>query len=262
MAIQKNGAMPFEVDLPGASRSLTRPRRRSAAGRILFHIAALLIAVACLALYAHFEAGGRSRASLVSLVVGAVFAIVPVRDLLHVLFGIEGKVLHLAHALGGAALISLPLTGAVSGVPVLTHAALAPFAIMGAAQAVMHQNRPRNAKQAAALRQFAESLPEVAQFAGSKNLATPANAARAVTVLSDVIAKAQALGETELEADPNFQSALAQVSTRFGANLGLDAVRLALAKLAANPASAGAVPRLEAQLAKAQRTIAGAGGRS
>src|SRR5689334_7383717 len=105
MAIWKNGAMPFEADLPGASRSLTPRRGRSAAVRILFHIAALLIAVGCFALYAHFEAAGRSGASLVSLIVGAVFALVPVRDLLHVVFGVEGKVLHFVHAVGGAALI-------------------------------------------------------------------------------------------------------------------------------------------------------------
>jgi hypothetical protein len=241
---------------PGVARPAT-PRRtlRASAVRILLHVVALLVAVGCLALYAHLAAEGRSRAALVSLVAAAVIGLVPVRDVLHLVFGIEGKALHAVHALAGIALIALPLTGAVSSAPVLTHAALAPFALMGAAQAVMHQHHPRNAKQAAALRRFAESLPEVAQFTTSRNLASPANVARAIAVLTDVIGKAQALGETELEADPNFQSALAQASTRVGTNLGLDAVRLALAKLASNPASATAVPRLEAQLAKAQRTI-------
>ena len=126
---------------------------------------------------------------------------------------------------------------------------------MGAAQAVMHQDHPRNAEQAAALRRFATSLPEVAQFAGSKNLASPENAKRAVAVLTDIIAKAQALGETELASDPGFQSALRRVSTRFGANLGLDAVDLALAKLAANPATAGAVPTLRRRLAQARSAL-------
>ena len=241
----------------GAPRSAA-PRRtlRASALRILLHVVALCVAVACLAMYAHLAAEGRSRAALVSLVAAAVIGLVPVRDVLHLAFGIKGKALHLVHALAGVALIALPLTGAVSSAPVLTHAALAPFAIMGAAQAVMHQNHPRNAKQAAALQRFAESLPEVAQFTTSRNLASPANAARAIAVLTDVIGKAQALGETELEADPNFQSALAQASTRVGANLGLDAVRLALAKLASNPASATAVPRLEAQLARARTILA------
>jgi len=135
---------------------------------------------------------------------------------------------------------------------------MAPFAIMGAAQAVMHQDRPRTAKQAAAMQRFATSLPEVAQFAGASNLASPGNAKRAVAALSDILAKAQALGETELESDPGFQSALSQVSTRFGANLGLDAVDLELTKLAANPATAGAVPELRKRLALARRTIGGA----
>jgi hypothetical protein len=57
------------------------------------------------------------------------------RDVILIFFGIEGKVLHLVHAVGGLVLLALPLTGAVKGTPVLTHAAMAPFALMGAAQA-------------------------------------------------------------------------------------------------------------------------------
>jgi hypothetical protein len=124
----------------------------------------------------------------------------------------------------------------------------------------MHQNHPHNAKQAAAMQSFAASLPEVAQFAGG-NLASPANAQRAVVALSEILAKAQALGQTELDADPGFRSALSQVSTRFGANLGLDAVDLALGKLAANPATAGAVPELRKELASARSVFARAGDR-
>lgn len=236
------------------------PSPGAVAARLLLHAGFLLIAFGCLAAYEHFKVEGRSDASLASLVAAAGFGFAPVRDLVRVLFRIEGKALHLVHALGGLALISLPLAGVVSGTPVLTHAAMAPFAIMGAAQAVMHQGHPRNAQQAAAMQRFATSLPEVAQFAGGKNLASPENARRAVAALSDILAKAQALGTTELEADPGFQGALRQVSTRFGANLGLDAVDLALAKLAANPATAGAVPALRARLALARRTITTAGG--
>lgn len=233
----------------------------SVAARILLHVGFLVISVGCLIAYEHFRAGGHSGASLVSLVAGAVLGFAPVRDVVRILFKIEGKALHVAHGLGGLALLGLPVAGVVSGPPVLTHAAMAPFAIMGAAQAVMHQNHPRNARQAEALRTFAASLPEVAQFTSSKNLASPANAQRAVAVLSDILAKAQALGETELQADPGFQSALRQVTTRFGANLGLDAVVLALARLAANPGTAASVPELRKQLATARRTIAGAGSR-
>ncbi|HUJ88124.1 MAG TPA: hypothetical protein VLX30_14845 [Burkholderiales bacterium] len=225
------------------------------AARLLLHGVSLLVAAGCFAAYAHFKAAGSTDASLASLVAAAGFGFAPLRDVLRIVFAIEGKALHLAHGLGGLALLALPLTGVVSGAPLLTHAAMAPFAIMGAAQAVMHQDHPRNAKQAAALQRFAASLPEVAQFAGSKTLASPGNAQRAVAALSDILSKAQALGETELESDPGFQSALRQVSTRFGANLGLDAVDLALARLAANPATASAVPGLRKRLAQARSAL-------
>ena len=230
---------------------------RAAALRVLLHGAFLVIALACLAGYAHFAAEQQSTASLVSLVAAAGFGFLPLRDLARVVFKLGGAALHAVHIVGGLGLVALPLTGVVSGPSVLTHAAMAPFSLMGAAQAVMHQNQPRNAKQAAALRQFAASLPEVAQIAGSNAFASPDSAARAVAVLSDVLSKAQALGQTELDADPGFQSALRQVSTRTGASLGLDAVDIALRQLEANPATARAVPALKTQLAAARRSIAG-----
>jgi hypothetical protein len=107
------------------------------------------------------------------------------------------------------------------------------------------------------MQRFAASLPEVAQIS-SGSLSSPENARRAVAAISDVLAKAQALGVTELRSDPGFQSALRQASTRFGANLGLDAVDLALNKLAANPATSAAVPALRKQLASARQTMAAA----
>jgi hypothetical protein len=248
-----------------ASEQLVRPQParpptslQSVIGRVLLHAAFLLIAIGCFAAYMHFKVNGQSSASLVSLAGAAIFGFAPVRDIVRLVFGVEGRMLHLVHGVGGLAIGAASLTGLVSGTPVLTHAAMAPFAIMGAAQAIMHQNHPRNAKQAAALQRFATSLPEVAQFAGSKNLTSPENARRAVVVLSDIIAKAQTLGETELAADPKFRSALGQTSTRFGVNLGLDAVGLALTKLAANPATMSAVPQLRARLATARKTLAGA----
>lgn len=238
-----------------------RPRAPAAAiaRRVLLHVGFLLIALAAFAAYAHFSVHGQSAASLGCLVAAAGFGFAPVRDVVRVALAVEGKALHVVHGLGGLALLGLPLAGVVSGGSVLTHTAMAPFAIMGAAQAVMHQDHPRNAEQATALRRFASSLPEVAQFTSGKNLASPENAKRAVTVLSDILSKAQALGETELHADPGFQSALRMASTRFGANLGLDAVDMALGKLAANPAAAGAVPGLRKQLAQARKTIARVG---
>lgn len=247
-----------------ATATASDPPRASAAAvaaRVLLHLGFLLIAIGALAAYEHFSVQGQAGLSYACLAAAAGFGFAPLRDVARVFFAVEGKALHLVHALGGLALVGLPLAGVVSGGPVLTHAALAPFAVMGAAQAVMHQGHPRNAEQAAAMRRFAQGLPEVAQFTSAKNLASPANAKRAVAALTDIIAKAQALGETELKSDPGFQSALRQVSTRLGANLGLDAVDLALAKLAANPATAGAVPRLRMQLGRARRTIASAGAR-
>jgi hypothetical protein len=248
---------------PDASGPAPPNSYASIARKIVLHSGCLVIAIASFVAYEHFDALGQSTPAWACLAAAAIFGFAPVRDLLRVGFAIEGKALHAVHALGGIALVGLPLAGVVSGTPILTTAAKAPFAIMGAAQALEHSNHPRNAKQAAAMQRFAESLPEIAQFTNTKDLTSPANAQRAVVALSDIIAKAQALGETELEADPAFQSAWSQVSTRFGANLGLDAVDLALGKLAANPASGPAVAELRRQADAAREMIndAGAHGR-
>jgi hypothetical protein len=109
----------------------------SVVARILLHGGLLLIAVGCLAAYEHFKVRGQSDASLASLVAAAGFGFAPVRDVVRVVFGVEGKALHLVHVLGGLGLVALPWPGVVPGAPVPTHAALAPFAVMGAAQAIM-----------------------------------------------------------------------------------------------------------------------------
>lgn len=249
---------PGQAMAPAASTTVRRyPRWRSVAVRIVVHAAALLVAIGCLAAYEHFRVGGRSTAAMTSLGAAGLFGFTPLRDVIHLLFGIEGRVMHLVHGIGMLALGALPFTGAVPGTPVLAHAAAAPFAIMGAAQALMHANRPRNAQEAVATQRFVASLPEIAQFASAKNLTSPDNALRAVRAMSDIIGKAQTLGETELAADPRFQSALQQASSRVGANLGLDAVDLALSKLAANPATASAVPQLRQRLALARQAVSG-----
>jgi hypothetical protein len=248
-------ALPFEAIPPA-----TKPWW-SVVLRFFLHAGFLAIALGCLAAYEHFAAEGQSNASIVSLVAAAGFGFLPLRDLARVVFKLGGAALHGVHIVGGLGLIALPLTGVVSGASVLGHAALAPFSMMGAAQALMHSNQPRNAKQDAALRQFVASLPQVEQFA-SKSFTSPENAAHAVAVLSDILAKAQALGQSELDADPGFQSALRQVTTRVGANLGLDAVDVALKQLADNPATARAVPGLRDQLAEARHAIAGSTPRS
>ena len=235
-----------------------RPTVRSVATRVLLHLGLLLVALLCLGAYQHFKLAGQSTASMASLGGAALFGFSPLRDVTRLVFGIEGRILHVVHGVGGLALGALPLTGVVSGTPILTRAATAPFAIMGAAQALMHSNNPRNAQQAAAMHQFIASMPELEAVGNPRSFSTAQGAQRAVAALTDIIGKAQSLGETELAADPKFQSAWRQASTRFGASMGLDAVDAALGKLAANPATASAVPGLRARLAVARRTLAGA----
>ena len=129
------------------------------------HGGGVVVALAAVVAYEHYSVQGNSTASTVSLVTAGVFGLWPLRALLQEIFAVEGKVVHLVHGLGGLGLIGLTFSGVVPGNTVLSHGALAPFAIMGAAQAVMHQHHPRNAAQAAALQRFATSLPEVEIFA-------------------------------------------------------------------------------------------------
>jgi hypothetical protein len=241
------------TETPGTSRKSAG----AIVGRILLHVAFLVVAVVALVVYEHLTLQGQSVASLASLMVAAGFGFAPLRALARELFAIEGKLLHLLHGLGGLALGGLALGGVFSGGPLLTHAALAPFAIMGAAQAVMHQDHPRSPDEAAALRRFVTSLPEVEQIANTGNLNSPANVKRAIAVLTDLVNKAQILGEAELQSDPGFQGALRQVTTRFGLSLGLDSVDQAIAVLSKNPAAASALPELRNRLAGARKTIGG-----
>jgi hypothetical protein len=222
--------------------------------KALLHAGNICVAAAAFVAYEHFKLHGQSTQSLVSLLVSAGFGLAPVRALLNAFLEIEGKVMHLVHGLGGLAFCGLALGGFVSGGPLLTHAALAPFSIMGAAQALMHQEHPRTPEQAQALRRFVESLPEVEQFARAGNL-SPENAQRAMVALTDIVSKAQALGETELKSDPGFQGALRQVTTRLGLSLGLDAVDRSMVELSKNPAAASALPELRTRLAKARNTL-------
>lgn len=225
------------------------------AGRFVLHGLSLLVGIGAFVAHEHFALQGNSTASLATLVAAGVFGLAPLRLLLHEIFAAERTVLHLAHGIGALSLVGLTMGGAVQGGSLLPHAALAPFAVMGAAQALMHSNHPRNAAQAAALQRFVTSLPEVEVFAKPDDLTSPANATRAVAVLTDLIGKAQALGETELQADPEFQNALQKVGTHVGLSLGLDAIDRAIGSLAANPATAASVPELRRRLAAARKTI-------
>jgi hypothetical protein len=236
-----NEALP--VQEPASSRVFRR---------IVLHCLLLVLAAVAFIGYEHFKLNGQSTPALASLVAAGVLALAPIRALLGEFFAIEGKVLHALHGIGGLAFVGLAAGGVISGQPLLSHAAMAPFAIMGAAQALMHPTHPRNAKQAEAMRRFATSLPEVAEFTRTGDLTSPQNVARAARVLNDLISKAEALGETELAADPNFQSALARATTRTGLTLGLDVVDQGINRLAANAAAAAAVPELRQRLAKAR----------
>src|SRR5574340_597852 len=118
--------MPSLENLVVASEA---PRRSAAGlvGRILLHLVSLLVGVAALVAYQHFSLEGNSTASLASLVAAAGFGLSPLRLLLHEIFAAEGKVLHLAHGLGGLSLIGLTLGGVVPGGPLRSHAAMAPL---------------------------------------------------------------------------------------------------------------------------------------
>lgn len=223
---------------------------------LLHWVLALAGSAALFVGYEHLKVNGQAMPAYACLAGSALLVLNPLKAMVHRVLSVERGVMHLVHAVGGLGLIALPVTGVVTGTPVLTHAALAPFAIMGAAQAVMHQNHPRNAAQAAALRNFASSLPEVEQFTGRGDFTSPANVARAVRVLTDLLSKAQVLGETELQSDPGFQSALKQVGVRTGLSLGLDAINHSIEVMAQSPAAAAAAPALRARLAQVRRSIA------
>src|SRR5215470_4243013 len=111
----------------------TEPPRRSLAsiaGRVLVHILFLVIAIGAFLAYQHYSTLGAKSESTVSLFVAAGFAFAPVRAVLHAFFAVERRVVHLVHGLGGLAVVGLSMSGVVQGRPILTHAALAPFAVM------------------------------------------------------------------------------------------------------------------------------------
>ena len=203
-----NYTKPVAIESPAVPR-----KRRPILLHLLLGCLALLAAAGLFAAYEHYKLHDQSTASWLCLIAAALLALAPIRALLREFFAVEGKVLHLFHGIGGLALIALPLSGFVTGGRVLNHAALAPFAIMGAAQAIMHQDHPRNARQA------------------------------------------EALGETELQADPAFQSALRRVSTRIGLGLGLDSIEHTIDLMGANPAAAGAAPALRKRLMAVRKSV-------
>ncbi|MGH8141772.1 MAG: hypothetical protein ACREU2_04550 [Steroidobacteraceae bacterium] len=233
-----------------------QPRRLSLVGHLLHWVLGLAGAAVLFVAYQHLQINGAAVPAYTCLCGAALLALSPLKALLHAVFCMRRGAMHLAHLVAGLGLVALPVSGVVFGTPVLTHAALAPFAMMGAAQALTHFNKPRDAAQARAIRSFVHSLPEVAQFSSSRDFASPATVKRAATVLGDLISKVQALGETELTADPGFQSALKQVGMRTGLGLSLDVISHSIDVMGRSPAAAAAAPALRARLAQVRRSMA------
>lgn len=233
--------------------ALPAGRARGLVRRLLVSAASLVAAAVAFAAYEHLRLEGASTEATAALVAAAALAMSPVRWVVHELFAIEGALLHLVHGVGGLVVMGLTFGGVFSGRPVLDHAALAPFAMMGAAQSLMHQ--PRNAEQAVALRRFVTGISSLQTLTRSGTLDSAANARRSVAILSGLVADAQSLGETELRSDPAARNALQRTLLRTGVSLELDSVDEALGRLAENPAAASSAAELRKRLAAARRTL-------
>jgi len=230
-------------------------RGASIAAHLLHWVLGLAGATALFVAYQHLNLNGATVPALGCLGATALLALSPLKALLHAVFTVERGAMHLLHVVGALGLVALPVSGLVSGTPVLTRAALTPFAMMGAAQALMHADTPRDAAQARIMRSFVTSLPQVAQIT-SHDFTSAVNVEHAITVLGDLISKAQILGETELESDRGFQSALKRVGIRTGLSLSLDAINHSIDVMAQSPAAAAAAPALRTRLAQVRRSIA------
>src|SRR5678816_1488947 len=93
-SVDMRQARLFERALQSAKQSPVPPKRSIGATRFVWHAVLLLVAVACFAAYGHFKLEGRSTAAMVSLIMAAVCGFAPLRDLLRVIFRIEGTALH------------------------------------------------------------------------------------------------------------------------------------------------------------------------
>jgi hypothetical protein len=251
------------MNAPHAARDLllAAPPRPVAAivRKVLANAIYLLLAIGAVGAFEHFRLHAQPAPALACLIAAGGFGLMPVRAILDELLEVESRIMHLVHGLGGLVVVALVAGGSVSGGSVLAHGASAPFAIMGAAQTLMHAEHPRTPEQAQALREFVASLPELQQFASGPELASPANVQHAMAVLGRLLANAQALGATELRSDPGFQAALGQATTRLGLSLGLDAIDHAIGQLASDPVAAAGLPALRRQLAAARATVAAGG---
>ena len=109
----------MEQAVAAAERGGARNRARTGM-RLVWHAVLLVIAVGCFALYGHLKVEGRTTPAMIALVVGAVCGFAPLRDVLRLVFRIEGTALHVAHGLGALGLVGLPVSGVVSGAPLFT----------------------------------------------------------------------------------------------------------------------------------------------
>ncbi len=236
-------------------QDLSPPQRsRSLWLSVLIHAASFIAGLCCLAAWRVLRLDGNSAASMGALVAAGLLLLSSLHLVLDAVFALERRLRHAVHLVAGLGFAGLAAGGHLNHLPVLNDAALAPFAMFGAVQALMHSGQPRNPEQAAALQHFLSGVREIEglDFSGRSLEGTQHTAA----VLKDLVTRAQVLGPTELRSDPGFQSALRQVTARSGLSLGMDNLGGAIDRLASQPGGERAAHELRRELAAARRQIA------
>jgi hypothetical protein len=239
-----------DLSQPGCSRSLWLSA--------LIHAASFVAGLCCLAAWRVLRLDGYSTASMGALVAAGLLLFSSLHLVLDAVFAIGRRLRHAAHIVASLGFAGLAVGGHLNHLPVLNEAALAPFAMFGAVQALTHSGQPRNQEQAAALQHFLSGMREIEglDFSGRSLEGTQHTAA----VLKDLIARARLLGTTELRSDPGIQSALRQVAARSGLSLGMDNLEGAIDKLASQPGGERAAHELHRELTAARRKIAAGSG--
>lgn len=225
-------------DGPSAGSSTTRRFTK-----LLLRLLALGISVGFYLANRHYRLTGESEPAMWALGGAIVFGYAA-------LHGVFGRLRHLG--LSAAALLGA--LGYWKGGPTVGQGAQSAFAVMAAMQTLTHQDHPRSAQQAAALRDFAQSLPAVAQFAGG-DLTSPENAARAMRVIGNILSKAERLGATELAADPKYRNAVHRLTMRAGLTIGLDSVDEVLQRCLGNPTIGPQAAELQARVRKLRQQL-------
>ncbi len=211
--------------------------------RLLLRLLALGISVGFYLANRHYRLTGQSEPAMWALGGAVVFGYAA-------LHGVFGRL----RSFGLAAAAVLGALGYWKGGPTVGQGAQSAFAVMAAMQTLTHQDHPRSAQQATALRDFAQSLPAVAQFAGG-DLTSPENAARAMRVIGNILAKAERLGATEMAADPKYRSAVHELTVRAGLSIGLDSIDEALQRYLGNPTIGPQAAALQARVRKLRQQL-------